>query len=437
MADPSPPLPSLADLGDVLNQVAANQSLLKSQQPDTISADQQITATPIETLQSSLSATQSCINSLQTSVDHSESSIAILQSSVTHNHSQLSLRTLTLQNSTEITDLPSETALQILSWIRPKEVWKLRGLSRAFKAIISSPAFARANLARCVPRPDLSLKESKRPATSDLAYLVAPQTYQEAHIRAQWTHLTKLSWNHGKGNHLSLNIPLPQTILTCKNLVVLTFCRCSLTGCIPSDIGNVLKSLQRLDLSHNNLVGGIPISISRMKQLMWLDLSYNQLSGVLPTELGQVKNLQLLLVSANRFTGPLPPQFGNLAGLNVLDISMTEVSGPIPSEWGNLRTLNYLKLANNPNISGTIPSSFANLSQLQTLSMFGCGLSGFIPPELGRLANLEKLDLRRNSLSGEVPVELADLERLENCFLDGNPGLICLFEFHDQVEFKI
>ncbi|KAJ3062217.1 hypothetical protein HDU98_001899 [Podochytrium sp. JEL0797] len=265
MTNPSPPQPSLADLYDLINQVATNESLFQPQS-DTITVNQQTTSTRIETrfetLQSSLSATQSCINSLQTS------SLSSLRLPTTTDNSLSKSPTLqnpTKKHYTRITNLPSETALQILSWILPKDAWKLRRLSKAFKAIISS------NLARFVPRPDLSFKESKRPTTSDLAFPVAPQTYRDAHIRFS-DQLHSIA------------------------------------------IGTHLKSLQEIDLSYNNLVGRIPISVSSIKSLYYYWISSdNQLSGVIPPELGLLKNLLLLVLNSNQFTGPLPSEIGNLA----------------------------------------------------------------------------------------------------------------------------
>nr|POE60013.1 receptor like protein 30 [Quercus suber] len=55
-----------------------------------------------------------------------------------------------------------------------------------------------------------------------------------------------------------------------------------ITGPIPSNIGDLMPSLQILDLSENLLNGKIPLSIQKMKDLTILCLKSNQLSGKLP-----------------------------------------------------------------------------------------------------------------------------------------------------------
>jgi hypothetical protein len=45
----------------------------------------------------------------------------------------------------------------------------------------------------------------------------------------------------------------------------------------------LLKDLENLDLSHNNLSGPIPTSMASMTFLSYLNLSYNNFSGQIPT----------------------------------------------------------------------------------------------------------------------------------------------------------
>ncbi|KAJ3064346.1 hypothetical protein HDU98_012227 [Podochytrium sp. JEL0797] len=109
-----------------------------------------------------------------------------------HTPRHLSLQILQLQNPTKkhytrFTGLPREVTGRILSWIEPKQVWKLRRLSKAFNVEMSSDSFARM---RYVPQRIKCIK----PSDWDLVYLKAPVTYQQAHVEHHWKHLTEFWW---------------------------------------------------------------------------------------------------------------------------------------------------------------------------------------------------------------------------------------------------
>lgn len=59
-------------------------------------------------------------------------------------------------------------------------------------------------------------------------------------------------------------------------------------------------------LSHNNLSGSIPTSISTLSKLKILKLEFNELSGEIPQELGKLENLLAVNISYNMLIGRLP-----------------------------------------------------------------------------------------------------------------------------------
>lgn len=59
-------------------------------------------------------------------------------------------------------------------------------------------------------------------------------------------------------------------------------------------------------MSHNNLTGSIPKSMSKLNKLKILKLEFNELSGELPMELGMLQNLLAVNISHNNLTGRLP-----------------------------------------------------------------------------------------------------------------------------------
>ncbi|KAJ3062900.1 hypothetical protein HDU98_001268 [Podochytrium sp. JEL0797] len=296
--------------------------------------------------------------------------------------------------STLLTDLPSEVVTHILSWINPTSVCKLRALNSAFRACISTSAFARLNLSRTLPNPKPTVTESLHPSEDDILYLRSPPVYQTIYIQTYWKHITRFSWG---GHHSDedppdaefpaeyhLNIHLPHSWMHQRNLMHLALTWCNLNGRIPHEVGH-LQNLMTLDLSFNNLEGGIPSGIAGLSKLETLRLACNQLCGDIPVELGA------------------------------------------------LRKLKYLDLSENTDLSGHIPRELGSLSNLIKLLIFNCNLTGPIPAELAWLTRLEELSLGLNSLEGSVPMELGTLNRLRYFNLCENVGVTCHVEFRQGV----
>ncbi|KAF0900327.1 hypothetical protein E2562_030615 [Oryza meyeriana var. granulata] len=78
-----------------------------------------------------------------------------------------------------------------------------------------------------------------------------------------------------------------------------------LGGSIPSSLGKLIKLGIALNLSRNGLIGDIPLLLSNLVELQSLDLSFNNLTGGLAS-LGNLQFLHFLNVSYNMFSGPVP-----------------------------------------------------------------------------------------------------------------------------------
>ncbi|KAJ3060717.1 hypothetical protein HDU98_003345, partial [Podochytrium sp. JEL0797] len=388
---PPPPPPTFTDLSTLLHQVSSTQSQRKLE------------------FESQLDQIAANLNRFEIA-HHSPTSP--LHSRIDALHSSL----------TCFTSLPREVAERILSWVEPKQVWKLRGLSKAFNVVLSTESFARMNLARFVPPPDLKVTKSMEPSGWDLIYLDAPVTYQQAHVERHWKHLTDIWWL-GEEEYVGCEfipeyVRIPAAIMRCKNLSRLTMCD-SLTGPIPVEIG-FLASLTVLELQYN-LTGNIPTSLGQLVRLTKLDLSSNpDLSGTLPRELGCLEKLEHLNISVCSISGEIPSEWGSLANLQSLCLRRNRLSGLIPASLGRLTRLKVLDLQNN-NLVGEIPISLSRLISLTTLDLRGnAGLSGRLPRELGRLERLETLDIAFASISGEIPSEWGSLANLESLCLSCN-----------------
>ncbi|XP_068653789.1 probable LRR receptor-like serine/threonine-protein kinase At1g74360 [Aristolochia californica] len=111
-----------------------------------------------------------------------------------------------------------------------------------------------------------------------------------------------------------------------------------------------------IQLTGNELTGGIPPEIGNMRNLSLLHLGKNALSGSLSPEL---KNLPLvsLNVSWNRFSGEIPEELGDLRCLQNLDLSHNNFSGEFPISLNQLNELSKFNVSENPLVTGRIPSS--------------------------------------------------------------------------------
>ncbi|KAG8055482.1 hypothetical protein GUJ93_ZPchr0001g31997 [Zizania palustris] len=114
------------------------------------------------------------------------------------------------------------------------------------------------------------------------------------------------------------------------NLTTFTAGNNNFSGEIPSSLGNGMLSLEKLNLSGNQLSGGIPKSIAKISGLNQLDLSRNQLSGEIPAELGVIPALNILDLSSNRLSGDIPASLAQ-PNLNPLNLSSNQLGGQVPA----------------------------------------------------------------------------------------------------------
>ncbi|XP_027171542.1 LRR receptor-like serine/threonine-protein kinase FLS2 [Coffea eugenioides] len=222
----------------------------------------------------------------------------------------------------------------------------------------------------------------------------------------------------------------------------------SLSGSLSSSICARLQGLSWLDLSHNELSGMIPASLSKCSKLRVLGLSYNNFSGVMPEEVGNLTALQQLYLghndledsgnqqqSAFRFfatevfnissletidfagnsqSGSLPVSIcSRLQRLKWLDLFYNKLSGMIPASLSKCSKLRVLGLSYN-NFSGVMPEEVGNLTALQELYL------GSIPEEFGNLKYLEVLNMDFNSLTGSIPAQIFNISTLQILGLEGN-----------------
>ncbi|CAO2815097.1 unnamed protein product [Amaranthus hypochondriacus] len=118
------------------------------------------------------------------------------------------------------------------------------------------------------------------------------------------------------GNRLSGS--LPEEIGQMRNLNGLDLSNNMLSGEIPSTFGSCV-SLEFVYMGNNNFEGNIPNSLQALKGLVELNLSFNKFYGEIPKFLASFK-LQILDLSHNNLVGEVPigGVFNNESGLSII-----------------------------------------------------------------------------------------------------------------------
>ncbi|KAH0652166.1 hypothetical protein KY289_029844 [Solanum tuberosum] len=254
-------------------------------------------------------------------------------------------------------------------------------------------------------------------------------------------------------NNLSGAIPLSLFCNCSASLQYMDLSNNSLRGEIPMDDHCELSGLKFLLLWSNELVGEVPIALSKSTKLEWLDLESNSLSGELPSDIvSKMPKLQFLYLSYNNFDshsgntdltpffaslvnstnlqelelagnnlgGELPPIIGNISK-NLAQIHLDDnlIYGSIPTQISSLVNITLLNLSSN-HLNGTIPPELCRMGKLERLYLSNNSLSGVIPSAFGNVSHLGLLDLSKNNLSGLIPNTFANLPQLRRLLLHDN-----------------
>ncbi|KAJ3284734.1 hypothetical protein HDU79_007888 [Rhizoclosmatium sp. JEL0117] len=258
-------------------------------------------------------------------------------------------------------DLPFDVLVLIVGWLRPTKAFGIAHVSKSFKNIIYTSAYAITTLNRHLTD---RCAHSELEDLNEIFFRSPSANYQQVYAAKQSNITTELifSWVH-------LYKPIPEplgqfNLLTC---LILKGCNCR---------------------------GPFPAFVSTLTQLTILILEECKLSGLIPVELGQLTQLEILCLSYNnQLYAPLYSEWGNqLTNLSHLNLSGTGATGPIPREWGNMSKLHTLKLFKT-RLNAPIPPELARCTQLKVLDLSYSGTIGLFPSQLQLIPHL---DLRGN-----------------------------------------
>ncbi|XP_013442803.3 receptor-like protein EIX1 [Medicago truncatula] len=211
------------------------------------------------------------------------------------------------------------------------------------------------------------------------------------------------------------------------------------SGEIPSLI--LCQKLKLIDVGDNNLQGSLPMWLGHhLHQLIVLRLRANKFQGSIPTSMCNLSLLQILDLSQNNITGGIPECFSHIVALSNLksprnifhyssitvyedsevyeigsfnDKEILTLKGYSREYETNLGYWTTIDLSCN-HLIGEIPEGITKLVALAALNLSWNNLKGFIPSNIGHMESLQSLDLSRNHLSGRMPTSFSNLTFLSH-----------------------
>ncbi|GJW19094.1 leucine-rich repeat-containing protein [Tanacetum coccineum] len=234
-------------------------------------------------------------------------------------------------------------------------------------------------------------------------------------------------------------------------------------GLIPQCFGNIMSSLEVIDLGNNFLRGTIPSLYKNCGRLEGLILNGNQLEGEDPSSLSICQSLKVLDLGNNNLNGTFPIWSRDLPKLSVLILRSNNFQGPIETSSTTqlpFSSLRVLDLSHNGFVGHLPVKYFQNFNSMKDapkksskpeyLTIRGMtydvkivvkdlellfqkllvdytivdlsqnSFEGEIPNVIGSLSSLKVLNLSHNNLIGPIPSALGNLSKLESLDLSWN-----------------
>ncbi|KAI8539600.1 hypothetical protein RHMOL_Rhmol09G0195700 [Rhododendron molle] len=178
----------------------------------------------------------------------------------------------------------------------------------------------------------------------------------------------------------------------------------SSSNCFTGQIPRLPSGLTALDLSKNLFSGPMSLICAITGPLFWyVDVSSNQLSGGLPGCWEPFHSIQMINLANNPLSGELPRSFGNFFNLKALQLSNNNFSGELPEFLKNCPHLIIIDLGGNRFTGKIQPWLGSHIPNLMILSIRSNKFYGDIPRDICLLNSLRVLDFYQNDLSGKLP----------------------------------
>ncbi|XP_057723241.1 receptor-like protein 7 [Arachis stenosperma] len=274
----------------------------------------------------------------------------------------------------------------------------------------------------------------------NLTYLLLSSVILSGHVDFhQFSKLKSLEFlDLSHNNFLSINLD-DNVDYFLPNLTSLFLSSCKITN-FPRFLVSI-QDLKELDFSDNQIEGVIPKWFNdkllyKWKRVDFIDLSFNKLQGDLPIP---PNGTYYFSVSNNNFTGGISSTICNASSLNVLILSHNNLTGNIPQCFGSFLSLLVLDLQIN-NFYGSIPGNLSKNNAFETIKLNGNQLEGPIPQSLAHCTQLQVLDLSDNNIEDVFSSRLEALQELQVLSLRNNKfygTITCLSKKHPFPKLRI
>ena len=207
---------------------------------------------------------------------------------------------------------------------------------------------------------------------------------------------------------------IPTSIFELVNLSSLKLFSNNLSGVLETSKFEKLINLTYLDLSNNMLLLTMSVhSNSMLPNIQILDLSHNNISGILSWNVGK-DTLRYLNLSYNLISGfemlPWP-------SMEILDLHSNLLQGPLPTPPNS----NIFFSISHNKLSGEITPLICKASSMSVLDLSSNNFGGMLPHCLGNFGkDLFVLNLRRNQLHGTIPQTFLKGNSIRTLDLNGN-----------------
>ncbi|PPD89836.1 hypothetical protein GOBAR_DD13224 [Gossypium barbadense] len=169
---------------------------------------------------------------------------------------------------------------------------------------------------------------------------------------------------------------IPSSLSKCQNLLLMGLSNNILSGPIPGEVIGLQSLSISLDLSSNYLTGKLPVEVGKLKNLdnlgrcvslEHLFLDANLFEGSIPASLSLLRGLEALDVSDNNLSGGVPEFLVSFGALKYLNLSFNKFNGVIPSE-GVFKNASATFVEGNNKLCGGIPELHLSRCNTKTSS---------------------------------------------------------------------
>jgi Leucine-rich repeat (LRR) protein len=191
-----------------------------------------------------------------------------------------------------------------------------------------------------------------------------------------------------------------------------------------TNIGNAplrLSRLRKLDMSHNNIVD-IPRDVfDGVNQLVYLNLSHNNHLAPIPVSIVHSLNkLQTVDFSNTGMKSIFPEMFAKSPNLKTIVLRNNKIQELLEGTFSNMRNLTFVDLSFNI-ISKIQPATFINAMNIKQLNLRGNQLTAFMGENFNTGTSLEELDISDNQITYLSATSFRIHPRLINLIISQHP----------------